>query len=96
MSEQAWIILISLAAGLVMGAVFFGGLLLTTRRLARTRHPAALVLGSFVVRAVIVGAGFVVLVRYGWLGPAVALLGFLIVRLVLTRLTLAQQQGATE
>ncbi len=96
MSEQAWIILISLVAGLAMGAVFFGGLLLTTRRLARASHPAALVLVSFAVRAVVVGAGFAVLVRYGWLGPAAAMLGFLIVRLVLTRIALAQQQGATE
>ena len=91
MSHIAVQILISLAAGLVLGAVYFGGLWLTVARLPRSRHPWLLMPVSTVVRTIIVLAGM-------WLGGiqlgetnqliriGVCLVGFLIARYLITRL----------
>jgi len=73
------------AAGAVMGGLFFGGLRWTTRRLPRSGHPAALALGSFAVRLGTVVAGFGLLTRFGWQGPAIGLVGFVLVRIAIVR-----------
>ncbi|MCP5198914.1 MAG: ATP synthase subunit I [Gammaproteobacteria bacterium] len=44
----------ALLAGLAAGGVFYGGLWLGVTALPRARHPVALVLGSFVLRAAVV------------------------------------------
>jgi F1F0 ATPase subunit 2 len=78
-----WVLLA--AAGGLLGSVYFGGLWLTVRRLPHADHPAALVLGSFVLRAVLVAAGFAWLLAGDPLRLVAVLVGFLAVRVLLVR-----------
>ena len=74
-------------AGLVLGAFFFVGLWWTVRKGVSSRQPALWFLGSFLLRTSIVVAGFyVVSGRHG--GRLLAcVLGFLVARILVMRLT---------
>jgi F1F0 ATPase subunit 2 len=78
-----WVLLV--LAGGALGWLYFGGLWLTVRRLPGAAHPAALVLGSFVLRALLVAGGLVVLLAGDPLRLVAALAGFLAVRVLLVR-----------
>jgi|AACY02.16.fsa_nt_gi F1/F0 ATPase, Methanosarcina type, subunit 2 len=84
-------VLIALAAGAAMGGLFFGGLLVTVRRIPRARHPQRMVLGSFVLRTAVVLGGFAGLVALGWHGPCLALLSFIVTRVAVMRLALRRR-----
>lgn len=73
-------------AGALLGAVYFGGLWLTVRRLSRMGRPAPWLVASYLGRLVVAGAGFGLLIALGGL-PAVAsaLVGFLAVRFSVIR-----------
>ena len=91
MSHIAVQILISLAAGLVLGAVYFGGLWWTVARLPRSRYPWLLMPVSTILRTVFVLAGiWLVGIQLGETNQliriAVCLIGFLISRFLVTRL----------
>lgn len=78
--------LVGIAAGLVIGIVFFGGLRLTLERLAGARRPAVLILASFVVRIGLAVAVLVALARWtGWAGLVAGAAGMLAVRSLLVR-----------
>lgn len=78
-------ILWSLAAGLALGAAFYGGLWLTVRRLMVTRHPFALTMGSLLLRTAGALAAFV-WVAGGRLENAIACLaGFVLARLAASK-----------
>jgi F1F0 ATPase subunit 2 len=77
----------ALAAGVLLGAFFFGGLLWTVRKCLSARHPALWVLASLGLRTGVVLAGFHYVSAGHWERMLLCLLGFLIARLVLTRLT---------
>lgn len=77
----------ALAAGALLGTLFFGGLWLTVQQLSSTQHPALLTLGSFLVRMALTVAGFVYIAQ-GQIGETAAcLLGFVGARFVIVRLT---------
>jgi F1F0 ATPase subunit 2 len=81
-----WLAAVSLLAGGVLGALFFGGLWWTLRRVAASRRPYGWLAASFAVRGAVVLAGFALLARLGgWWPPLAALLGFVAARLVLVR-----------
>lgn len=91
MSHLAVHILMSLAAGILLGAVYFGGLWWTVARLPRSRHPWLLMPLSAMLRTAIVLAGmWLVGIQLGetnqMIRIAVCLAGFLISRLLVTRL----------
>ncbi|MCA9006930.1 MAG: hypothetical protein KDA70_16760, partial [Planctomycetaceae bacterium] len=48
----------SLTCGLILGALFFGGLWLTIRNLQKSSHPAFLFLASALVRISLTISGF--------------------------------------
>ena len=73
-------------AGIVLGALFFGGLWWTVRRALSSKRPALWCLGSFLVRAGIVLAGFYVVAGGHWERLLAGLLGFVIARYLVTRL----------
>ena len=73
-------------AGIVLGALFFGGLWWTVRTALSSRQPALWFLGSFLVRAGIVLAGFYVVAGGHWERLLASLLGFVIARYLVTRL----------
>ncbi|WP_295413511.1 ATP synthase subunit I [uncultured Thiodictyon sp.] len=77
----------ALLAGLVLGALFFGGLWWTVRQCLSSPTPARWLLGSLVIRTGIVLAGFYRVGDGQWERLVACLLGFLIARLILIRLT---------
>ena len=86
-SGGAWVWAGSLLAGGALGAVFFGGLWWTVQRGAASPTPARWFLGSFVLRTAIVLAGFYVVGVGQPVRLLVCLLGFLLARAIVLRLT---------
>lgn len=74
---------VGLPAGLVAGALFFGGLRWTVSQLATVRRPALLAAASFVLRTGVVVAILLVSTDGRLLRILAALGGFLIARTVL-------------
>jgi F1F0 ATPase subunit 2 len=86
MSELLFLTL-ALAAGLVLGAVFFGALWWTVRQGISSRWTAVWFFGSMVLRMGLVLAGFYFVGRGDWKRLVACLLGFVIARFIVTRLT---------
>jgi F1F0 ATPase subunit 2 len=78
-------IVLSLAAGGVLGCFFFGGLWITVRRLPTARHPAVLMLGSFFGRSAILMLGFYLVAAGRWEQLVACLVGFFIARQLMFR-----------
>jgi F1F0 ATPase subunit 2 len=72
-------------AGLALGAVYFTALLHTLHQLPSAKSPARLLLGSLILRMAVVMAGFYLIMGTGhWERLAAAMLGFIIIRKILT------------
>ena len=73
--------------GLLLGTVFYGGLWLTVRNGLNSKHPAIWFLVSFWLRLAVAGLGFYLIAQDGdWKKLLICLTGFIIARLVITRL----------
>ncbi len=80
-------LVVAWTAGVVLGALFFGGLWWTVRRVGSARHPALWFFGSLLLRTSVVLVGFYV-VSGGHLDRLlVCLLGFVMARVFAIRLT---------
>ena len=77
--NSTWIIA-ALASGVVLGAIYFGGLWLTVRRVPLVRQPALLLLGSFLLRSAVVLLGFYVVMDGRWERLVACMIGFLLAR----------------
>jgi F1F0 ATPase subunit 2 len=73
-------------AGLLLGAMFFGGLWWTVRKGVSSQWPALLFLGSLLLRTGVLIAGFCVVSGGHWQRLLACLLGFAMARFILTRL----------
>lgn len=83
--EMLFPLVAAFAAGLVLGAFYFTALWRTVRRLSKAHSPARLMLGSFIVRMAVVMAGFYLIMNGGhWERLAAAMIGFIIIRKILT------------
>jgi F1F0 ATPase subunit 2 len=67
-------------AGLLLGAIFFGGLWWTVRKGLLSTAPAAWFLGSLLVRTSLVLAGFYLVGHGDWRRLAACLCGFIVAR----------------
>ena len=76
-----------LAAGLVLGAFFFGGLWWTVIRGVSSPRPALWFIGSMLLRMSITLAGFYFAGRENWERWLLCLLGFILARFVVKWLT---------
>jgi F1F0 ATPase subunit 2 len=74
-------------AGVLLGAIFFGGLLWTIRKCLSSAWPAALFLCSLLVRMTVTVAGFYFVSHGDWRKVVACLLGFLVARFLVTRFT---------
>jgi F1F0 ATPase subunit 2 len=81
MNENMSLIL-SMGAGLIMGAFFFGGLWWTVRRGLDSTVPAIWFISSGLIRFIIVIAGFYFVGLGSWKRMICCLLGFFIARLI--------------
>lgn len=82
----------ALAVGVLLGAVFFGGLWWTVRRAVSSRQPALWFLGSMLLRTGMVLPGFYFVSGGDWKRLLASLLGFIVARHIVTRLIRAAQQ----
>src|SRR5271169_4311492 len=92
------ILALALAAGVLLGAIFFGGLWWTVRKGVSSRHPALWFFGSLLPRMGLVLLGFYFVGRGDWRRLAACWLGFVIARFIVMRLTgapLEQHHSAT-
>jgi F1F0 ATPase subunit 2 len=72
-------------AGLVLGIAYFLALWATVRRLAKSKHPMLMLLGTGSLRIVALGAGLVLIGDGQWERMLAVLAAFIAVRLVATR-----------
>jgi F1F0 ATPase subunit 2 len=91
MTEALGLVL-ALVGGVLLGAVFFGGLWWTVRKGVLSKQPALLFFGSLMLRTGIVLSGFYFIGRGHWERLLVSLLGFVVARLLVTRFTRAAQR----
>jgi F1F0 ATPase subunit 2 len=78
---------LALVAGLGLGAIFYGGLWWTVRKGVSSTRPALWFVGSLLLRTSIALAGFYLVGRGHWEWLLACLLGFVIARVMVTRLT---------
>jgi F1F0 ATPase subunit 2 len=77
--------LIAAVTGVLLGLFYYGGLWWTVQQLQTNSRPALLFAASFLVRTAVVVAGFLLVSQGDWLLIVVALVPFILVRMVLTR-----------
>ena len=85
--NETLMLVVAGAVGLVLGAVFFGGLWWTVRKGVSSPRPALWFVGSMLLRTSIVLAGFYSVGGGQWQRLLVCLLGFVIARFLVMRLT---------
>jgi F1F0 ATPase subunit 2 len=77
----------ALAAGLLLGTIFFGGLWWTVMRGVLSQRPALWFFGSMLLRTSVALAGFYFVGREDWQRWLLCLLGFVLARLIVKWLT---------
>jgi F1F0 ATPase subunit 2 len=85
--NEATILVVACAAGVLLGAFFFGGLWWTVRRGLSSRRPALWFFGSLLVRTGVVLGGFYLIASGDWQRLLPCLVGFVVAQLLATRLT---------
>lgn len=82
--NEAAALFLSLLAGALLGAAFFGGLWWTIRRGLSSRRPALMFLGSLLLRTSMAVAGFYLTARGDLRRLLACLLGFFLARILVT------------
>jgi F1F0 ATPase subunit 2 len=82
----------ALVTGVLLGAIFFGGLWWTVRKGVSSKQPALWFFGSLLLRTSIALAGFFFMARGHWERLLACLLGFVMARLLAMRLTRAAEK----
>ena len=90
--NETLMLALALVAGLLLGAIFFGGLWWTVRKGISSKQPALWFFSSLLLRMSIALAGFYFVGRQSWPRLALCLIGFIASRLVVTRLTRPEQE----
>ncbi len=91
MNETLTLVL-ALVTGVLLGAMFFGGLWWTVRKGVSSKQPALWFFCSLLLRTSIALAGFYFIARGHWERLLMCLLGFYIARLIAKRLTRATEK----
>lgn len=85
--KETLILVWAWAAGVGLGAVFFGALRWTTIKGASSARPALWSVGSLLFRSSVILVGFYIVGSFHWERYLACLLGFFMARSVLARLT---------
>jgi F1F0 ATPase subunit 2 len=88
--NEALTLVLAGGAGVMLGAVFFGGLWWTVQKGVASKQPALWFLGSLLVRMGIALAGFYFVSGGHWERLAPCLVGFVMARLVIARLVVTR------
>jgi F1F0 ATPase subunit 2 len=92
MMNETLTLVLALVAGVLLGALFFGGLWWTVQKGLSSKRSALWFLGSLLLRMSIALAGFYFVSGGHWKRLLMCLLGFVIARLVVTWLTRATEK----
>jgi F1F0 ATPase subunit 2 len=87
MMNEPLTLVLALVTGVLLGAMFFGGLWWTIQKGVSFKQPALWFFGSLLLRTSITLAGFYFIARGHWERLLLCLLGFVMARLIVTRLT---------
>ncbi|HUI19875.1 MAG TPA: ATP synthase subunit I [Methylocella sp.] len=85
----------ALLAGLLLGAMFFGGLWWTVRKGVSSSVPALWFLSSMLLRTSVTLAGFYYTAASQWRNLFACLAGFVVARILIMRLTPAPASTTT-
>jgi F1F0 ATPase subunit 2 len=85
--NELLVLALPLAAGLMLGAFFFGGLWWTVVKGLASPRPALWFLGSMLLRTSVMLTGFYIIGREDWRRWMMCLLGTVLARVVVKRLT---------
>jgi F1F0 ATPase subunit 2 len=83
---------LALATGVWLGVLFFGGLWWTVQKMVSSKQPALWLIVSLLLRTSIVLAGFIFIARGHWERLPMCLVGFVVARLLVTRLTRSMEK----
>ena len=83
---------LALVTGVVLGAMFFGGLWWTVQKMVSSQWAALWLFSSLMLRTSIALAGFYLIGRGDWERLLVCLLGFVVARLIVMRFTRAAEK----
>ena len=90
--NETLILVLALATGVLLGAIFFGGLWWTVQKGVSSKRPALWFFGSLLLRTSIALVGFYFIARGHWERLLVCLLGFVMARLIVMWLTRAAEK----
>jgi len=83
----------AVAAGMGLGALYFGSLWLTVHRLSSLRRPVLVFVGSFLLRTTVVVAGIYLVARSHWQLFLACVAGVVVARTVLVRVLVPREVG---
>jgi F1F0 ATPase subunit 2 len=92
MTNETLQLIPALMTGIFLGAIFFGGLWWTVQKGLSSKYAALWFFGSLMLRTSIALAGFYLIALGSWERLLVCFPGFLMARLVVTRLTRAVEK----
>jgi F1F0 ATPase subunit 2 len=92
MMNETLNLVLALVTGVLLGVMFFGGLWWTVRKGVSSRRPALWFFGSLLIRMSIALAGFYFVTGGHWERLLLCLLGFVIARFIVIRLTRAPKK----
>ena len=82
--------------GLLLGAIFFGGLWWTIRKGMTSPRPALWFFSSLILRMAVVLVGFYWVGQNNWRRLMACLIGFVVARILVTRWTCAKENSKVE
>jgi len=85
----------ALVVGVLLGAIFFGGLWWTVRKVVSSRQPALFIFGSLLLRTAAALTGLYFVSDRHWERILLCLLGFVMARPVVTWLTRTAREHRT-
>ncbi|MCM4168074.1 ATP synthase subunit I [Arenibacter sp. H213] len=83
----------ALLAGIILGVLFFGGLWYTVRIGLHSKRTTLIFIGSLIIRMAVVVIGFYYVGADSWQKMLACLGGFLIARILITRITKYDKQS---
>lgn len=89
-----FIMLLALLLGTLLGVIFFGGLWFTVKKGVSAKNPAIWFTSSIILRTSIVISGFYFISKNHWERMLICLLGFIISRSIITKITRGEVNNA--
>jgi F1F0 ATPase subunit 2 len=93
MMDETLSLVLSLVAGILLGAIFFGGLWWTVQKVVSSKRSALWVFCSLLLRMSIVLAGFYFIAHGHWERLLMCLLGFVVARPIVMGFTRAAEKS---